>query len=545
VREAMVGLAMEEITKYYAVSDTLANDKARLRVGPGEIHALVGENGAGKTTLMRVLYGLEKPDSGRIILDGKEVRIANPAWASKLGIGMVHQHFMTVDDFTVAENVVLGAEPRWGGLLYDAKEAERAVRATMDRHGFSLDPARPASSLSVGERQQLEIVKLLHRNARILILDEPTAVLTEQEIRALFDTLRILRASGHTIVVITHKVKEVKEISDSVTVMRAGRTVDSFRTAEIGEYDLSCLMMGTASCSDFSRTASPAYRPEPVLAMKGVGLSSRAKGVKALDGVDLHVNRGEVLGVCGVSGNGVSELEDVLGGFRKPSSGRIDLCGSPLPRRRLPATSGKGVGYVPADRIRRGAGTALSVTENFIALDRCAFFPHGLLDSKAAFAATQNSIGHFSIKGSATQAAGELSGGNIQKVILARELSDPPPLLLIFSEPTWGLDIASTEFVYRKILEARDKGSGILLLSSNLDEILELSDRVSVMYRGRIVCDLPNDGGLTRERLGEYMLGLADDSADTGNAGNAGNIGNARNAGTPGGAEAGKEAIHG
>ncbi len=502
----MDALRMEGISKYYTESDTLANDKAWLHVGAGEIHALVGENGAGKSTLMKVLYGLEKPDTGTISLEGRDVAISNPLDAARLGIGMVHQHFMLVDDFSVAENVVLGIEPRKARVFYDIKGAERAVRSTMDRFGFTLDPARKAGSLTVGERQQLEILKLLHRNARYLILDEPTAVLTEQEIRSLFVTLRALKSSGHTIVIITHKVKEVKEISDSVTVMRAGRTIDSFRTADVDEYELSCHIMGNASCPDFSRTPSRAYRPVPVLELDRICMPRGA-----LDNVSLKLSPGEVLGVCAVSGNGVSELEDLLGGFRSQSSGRVLLDGEPLPSRRQASRTGKGLGYVPADRTRRGSSGGLSMAENFIALDRLAFFPHGVRDSSAALGATRTAIAHFSIKGRPEQSAGELSGGNIQKVILARELEKPLPPLLVFSEPTWGLDINATEFVYEKIMEARDSGSGILLLSSNLDEILELSDRISVMHRGRIVCNLANDGSLTRERLGEYMLGLADD----------------------------------
>ena len=510
----MDALTMEGISKYYAESDTLANDGAWLSVASGEIHALVGENGAGKTTLMKVLYGLEKPDEGKILLDGADVRIASPIDAGRLGIGMVHQHFMIVDDFTVAENVVLGAEPRMAGLFYDAREARRSVGATMARHGFSLDPARMAASLSVGERQQLEIVKLLHREARFLILDEPTAVLTEQEVKTLFGTLRSLRASGHTIVLITHKVKEVKEISDSVTVMRSGRTVDRFRTADIDEYSLSCHIMGSSSSYPlFTRTPSRTFSPEPILEIEDVCLSKSAGEARQLSQVSLKLRPGEVLGICGVSGNGVGELEDVLGGFRRPDSGKISLKGKPLPKRRLPARSGFGLGYVPADRIRRGANTGLSMTENYIALDRPRYFPRGMLDAAAALEAIRGAIVDFYIKGRPGQLAGELSGGNIQKLILARELAPPLSPLMIFSEPTWGLDISSTEFVYEKILEARDAGSGILLLSSNLDEILELSDRVSVMYRGRIVCDLPNDGSLTKEKLGEYMLGLSDDSA--------------------------------
>jgi simple sugar transport system ATP-binding protein len=502
----MDALRMEGITKYYSESDTLANDNAWLKVGAGEIHALVGENGAGKSTLMKVLYGLEIPDSGTISLEGREVCISNPLDASRLGIGMVHQHFMLVDDFSVAENVVLGIEPRRARLFYDVKKAELAVRCTMDRFGFSLDPARKAGSLTVGERQQLEILKLLHRNARVLILDEPTAVLTEQETRALFDTLRSLKESGHTIVIITHKVKEVKEISDSVTVMRAGRTVDSFRTADVDEYELSCHIMGNASCPDFARSPSRAYRPDPVLELDRVCLPRGA-----LDKVSLKLCPGEVLGVCAVSGNGVSELEDLLGGFRSQSSGRVLLEGRPLPSRRQAPGSGRGLGYVPADRTRRGSSAGLSMTENFIALDRMHFFPRGILDNRSALETTRAAIADFSIKGRPEQALGELSGGNIQKVILSRELEKPLPPVLVCSEPTWGLDISATEFVYEKIMDARDSGSGILLLSSNLDEILELSDRISVMYRGRIVCNLANDGSLTRERLGEYMLGLADD----------------------------------
>lgn len=511
VHEVMDCLNLEQITKYYPASNTLANDEAWLHVRKGEIHALVGENGAGKTTLMRVLYGLEKPDSGKISLNTREVQIKSPLDAARLGIGMVHQHFMTVDDFTVAENVVLGAEPRCGRFFYASKQAEDSVRATMEQHDFPLDPARLAGSLTVSERQQLEIVKLLYRKAQFLILDEPTAVLTEQEIHNLFDTLCSLRSSGHTIIIITHKVKEVKEISDSVTVMRAGKTIGSFRTSEIDEHDLSCLIMGTNGYQGVVRKRSTAYRAEPVLEMKQVCLPSRSRDVKALDKVNLQVCPGEVVGICGISGNGIGELEDVLGGFRTPSSGRIYLQGKPLPRHRQSSLSGRGMGYVPSDRIRRGSAVGLTVAENYIALDRLSFYPHNLLDKETANTAATKALVDFSIRGSVRQPVGELSGGNIQKLILARELSSPPPPLLVFSEPTWGLDIASTEFVYRKILGARDAGSGVLLISSNLDEILELSDRISVMYRGKIVCSVPNDLSLTREGLGEYMLGLKDD----------------------------------
>jgi simple sugar transport system ATP-binding protein len=497
---------MTGISKYYGTSGVLANDDAGLTVEDREIHALVGENGAGKSTLMRILYGLEHPDEGRIFVGGVEVRIPTPARAGRLGIGMVHQHFTTVPDFTVAENVVLGSEPRRWGVFFDAAKARGAAAAVIGENGFHLDPARLAGDLAVGERQQLEIAKLLYRKADILILDEPTAVLAEQEIRSLFATLRRLRDLGKTIVMITHKVREVKEISDSVTVMRGGRTIDRFDTSSVDENELACLMMGTTSCTLFSRDG-PAPRGDTVFELRDVVVRARGYSRAALDHVSVSVQGGEILGVCGVAGNGLVELEDVASGLARPLAGTALLDGKSLPPRRKP-----GLAYVPADRMHRGACLDASVAENMASLDRDTFFPRGIIDSAAAKANAEEAIRRYSIKASPESPIGSLSGGNIQKVILARELSGYSSFI-VFSDPTWGLDVASTEFTYERILEARDAGAGILLISSNLDEILTLCDRIMVMYKGRVVCSLDNGPSLDRERLGEYMLGLKDDFA--------------------------------
>jgi simple sugar transport system ATP-binding protein len=494
------------ISKYYASSGVQANDDVSLLVENREIHALVGENGAGKSTLMRILYGLEHPDAGSILVDGQEVTITSPARAGRLGIGMVHQHFTTVPDFTVAENVVLGSEPRRWGVFFDADSALKASAAIIKENGFHLDPARLAGDLAVGEHQQLEIAKLLYRKADILVLDEPTSVLAEQEIHSLFATLRRLRDLGKTIVMITHKVREVKEIADSVTVMRGGRTIERFETASVDENELACLMMGTASCTPFSRDG-PAARGDTVFELRDVVVRAKGYSRAALDHVSMAVQAGEILGVCGVAGNGLVELEDVASGLANPASGTVLLEGKPLPSRRRP-----GLGYVPADRMHRGACLDASAAENISALDRDTFFPHGIVDTEAARLGAEKAIQRFSIKARPESRTGNLSGGTIQKVILARELTGDSSFIL-FSDPTWGLDVASTEFTYERMLEARDAGAGVLLISSNLDEILTLCDRIMVMYKGRVVCSLDNGPALDRERLGEYMLGLKDDSS--------------------------------
>ncbi len=519
---------MEGIRKYYPSSGVLANEDASLIVNEGEIHALVGENGAGKTTLMRILYGLEKPDAGRIVVGGRLIEGGRPALSGPgilLSLGMVQQHFTTVTDFTVAENVVLGAEPRRFGFVFDRAKAEKTVGNIALENGFALEPSAPASSLSIGQRQEVEILKLLYRKADVLILDEPTAVLAEQEIEGLFATLRRLRAKGRTIIVITHKVREVMSLADSVTVMRKGRTVARLKVRDISEAELSGLMMGAAPAGR-AGSALPPVEPvrgprssagqtaqtgeaKPVFEMRDVSIRSRRRGFggawRHIDSISLSVMPGEIVGITGVVGNGLGTLENLISGFTPQTSGQILIGGKPRPLLRH-----KGISYVPADRAKRGVSLGSSVECNLAALDRSRYFPHGIIDRRLIRRDALAAIEEYGIAAGPEYEAAYLSGGNMQKLVIARELSGEPGFLF-FSNPTWGLDIGSTRFVHEKMLEARARGAAILLISANLDEILALSDRVLVMCRGRIVCSLDNSSGLDRVRLGEYMLGLRDD----------------------------------
>jgi simple sugar transport system ATP-binding protein len=527
---------MEGIRKRYLTSGARANDGATLEVRDREIHALVGENGAGKTTLMKILYGLERPDAGRILLDGKAVSIPNPAAAALCGIGMVSQHAEVVGEFTVAQNVSLCAEPRRFAFLYDRKSAEREVGRLAAENGFGLDPCAPASSLSAAEIQELEILKLLWRRASLLILDEPTSLLADHEVEGLFSGLKRLRAAGKTIILITHKAAEVKRIADAVTVMRAGRTFIRLSAADLAEADLAGLMMGSHDAPD-----APDAPPSPVVAgtpfrtagaagpvvfeMRDVTLARKRRARPSIDGLSLSVRSGEIVGACGLAGNGLAELEDLAAGIVKPTRGSVLLSGRPLPRRRE-----GGRGYVPTDRLWRGSSLYSSVSENLAALDRRSFFPRGFEDRKAVARFADESIGCYDIAGSPTQRLGTLSGGNIQKVILARELAepkrarltqaravqageacveDPGSPFLLFCNPVQGLDLASSAFVHGRLVEERDRGSAILLLSSNLDEILELADRIVVLHRGSAVLELRNGPLVDRSAIEDAMLGLA------------------------------------
>jgi simple sugar transport system ATP-binding protein len=533
---------MEGITKFYPTSGVLANDGAVLEVSDLEIHAVMGENGAGKTTLMKILYGLERPDSGRILLDGRAVRLAGPAAATALGIGMVQQHAEVVGGFSVAANVTLCAEPRRLGLFFDRKRAERETGALIEANGFHLDPAAPASSLSVGELQELEILKLLYRKAGLLVLDEPTALLADQEVEGLFATLRRLRAAGKTIIIITHKVAEVLRLADTVTVMRAGRTLVRLPVAGLDEGGLAALMMGkdgdgTASLGPSCAPAGDVVgmaggakaeggqRPPVVFEMRNVSLARKRRARPAVSGLNIEIRSGEVLGLCGLAGNGLDEVENLASGFVRATGGAVLLHGLPLPRRRLP-----GQGYVPSDRLFRGSSLNSAVADNLAALDREAWFPHGLVDRRRLAAFSEGAIARFGISARPTQRLGTLSGGNIQKVVLARELAStagavpaaeacedgkprPEPAFLLFCNPTHGLDLASSAFVHARLLEAKAAGAAVLLVSSNLDEVLGLSDRVGILSRGRLALEVANGPLVDRAALEEAMLGLGTDAA--------------------------------
>jgi ABC-type uncharacterized transport system ATPase subunit len=506
-------LQMRGITKTYPENNVLANDRVDFEVRENEIHAVVGENGAGKTTLMKILYGLEQPDSGRILLKGREVRIHSPRDANRLGIGMVHQHFRLIPEFTIAENVVLGIEPRRRGIFFDRDRAVREVGEVIRRYGFTIDPRLSVSRLTVGQMQLVEIIKILYREAELLVLDEPTSVLTEQQIQKLFETLKKLRTIGKTIVIITHKLGEVKAISQRVTVMRKGEVVAVRDTAEVDERELSRLMVGKSVTFQFQREAVKKGRA--VLELQDVVLRQRGQDRLLLDHMNLKVHAGEIVGVAGVSGNGLAELEDVVGGLRRVTEGKLLHDGRDITDLSAVQLRERGLAYVPADRLHRGSSLQSSVMENMIIASHHDFLQGGVFQHQAVERFADSLTRSFSIDGDPRVPIGTLSGGNIQKVILARELASQTDFI-IFSEPTWGLDVASAEFVYAKILEIRRRGIAVLLISSNLDEILALCDTLVVLFRGRVVARLDNDRELSKELVGEYMMGLRDDSREAG-----------------------------
>ncbi len=501
-------LEMKGITKLYP-NDVLANNGVDFSVERNEIHAVVGENGAGKTTLMKILYGLEQADRGEISLDGRRVAIRSPLDAARMGIGMVHQHFKLIPEFSVAENVVLGIEPTRAGLLMDLNAAAEAIRSEIEIHGFGIEPRARVSRLTVGQMQQVEIVKMLYRKADLLILDEPTSVLTEQEIRKLFHTLASLRDHGRTIIIITHKLQEVKEISDRVTVMRGGSRVAVARTADVDKEELTRLMVGRSVLFQVQREKKACGAP--VLELRGVSLRQRGRGRPLLDGVSLTVHSCEVVGVAGVSGNGLGELEDVVAGLRKISAGSILRDGKDISGCSARELRDIGLAYVPADRLRRGSSLESSVTENLIVSHHHGFLRAGFLKGGKIQEFARRLTRTFSINGAPESPIGTLSGGNIQKVILARELAFASDLIM-FCEPTWGLDVAASQFVYEKILEARAAGAGVLLISSNLDEILGVADTLVVMYKGKVVANLANRAEISKELIGEYMMGLREEA---------------------------------
>jgi len=540
-------IVLRSISKFYPTSGVQANDGATLCLTRGTIHAVVGENGAGKTTLMRILAGQEHPDSGSILIDDKPVVFKTPAVAGQYGIGMVHQHPLIIPDFTVEQNIVFGFEPRKINILVDEEIVRSKVVALCRELGFDLEPSAPVGSLGAGAHQQIEILRQIFRNREILILDEPTSVLAEQEIQSLFDVLRHLKARGFTILIITHKPREVLALADQITVMRHGKTVGEYDAGTVDETRLARLIMGTnlpdtTDSIDMTDTIGRSAKPEELsvqpellngrisarnfyttktlvtktLEVDRISVRSRHSRTPQLEDVSFSICRGEVCGICALSGNGLELMEDVLGGFERPSSGNLRFCGKPYPiypELRQPPWNPAGIAYVPSDRMRRGVCDRLSIEENFIALDRKRFFPHGFANRQVAREITQSMLEDFGVHIRAAGPIGELSGGTIQKTILARELSWPFAPLCILCDPSAGLDITSTDFLYARIAKMRARGSAIALLSSNLDEILTLSDRIIVLHRGRVAGDLQNDGNITKEKLGALMLGLG--SADS------------------------------
>ena len=489
-----------------------ANKDASLKVKKGEIHALVGENGAGKSTLMKILYGMYRPDAGEIKVNGKAVTLKSPKDAINLKIGMVHQHFMLVKTLTVVENVVLGEEPVKNGFALDYAKAKEETKRLIEKFNLILDPDALVSGLSVGEEQRLEILKILYRKAEILILDEPTAVLTPQEIKYFFDIIRKLSSEGKTVVLITHKLKEVLAVSGAVTIMRQGATVAQVATSGATESSLAQLMVGRPVVFQVERalrTKEELDKSPAALSVNDLKAMS-AKGHMALNGLSLEIKKGEIFGIAGVEGNGQSELIEILTGLKRPVSGSAVILGQNI--NFSSNTPGKmfaaGIAHIPEDRHKKGLILDYSVAENLI-LGRHrepAFSTMTAIDFPSVSAFAAKMTGDYGIYPPRTGLrVGALSGGNQQKIVVARELSRGPRLLIV-SQPTRGVDVGAIEFIHKKIIETRDLGCAVLLISAELSEILSLSDRVGVIYRGRIA-GVFSAGEVGEEQLGLLMMG--------------------------------------
>ncbi len=506
-----MAVRMSQVSKRFGAVQ--ANRDVTLEVASGEIHALVGENGAGKSTLMHLLSGLSTPSGGRIEVLGRDVTGWDTNAAIDAGVGMVHQHFMLVPTLTVAENLVLGREPTRGLLLDDAR-AVADVRALAERTGLRVDPTRLVAALSVGEAQRVEILKVLYRGARILILDEPTAVLSPPEVEELWTVLRGLRAQGDTIIIITHKLDEVVAISDAITVMRDGRNIARFATADTTPRDIARAMVGrdvvlafdikhAAAVSSRVRTDGPA-----ALAVRDLSVHGD-RGTLVIDQLSFSVEPGEIFGIAGVEGNGQTELLDVLAGLRRAETGSVHIDGQDVSLLSVRARSDAGLSHIPEDRHRRGLVLDYSVSENLL-LGRQHHFASsiGTMDQDKIARHAELQVKMFDIRPpDVSLSARALSGGNQQKVVIAREMGRAFTVLLA-AQPTRGVDVGAIEFIHAQLRAARDAGKGVLLVSADLAEVLALSDRIAVMYEGQFVCVLPSSE-CNAEHLGPYMTGAA------------------------------------
>ena len=499
----LVLVRMEGITKRFP--GVLANDNVSFELRAGEVHALLGENGAGKTTLMNILYGLYRPDEGRILIEGREVDIRSPKDAISLGIGMVHQHFKLIPTLTVAENVALGLERT--GFFMPTKVVEGKIRELSERYGLKVDPKARVWQLSVGERQRVEIIKVLMRDAKVLILDEPTTVLAPAERDQLFSVIRRLADESRGIIFITHKLGEVKAVSDRVTVLRKGRVVVSgIPTDSVSTQELARMMVGRELLS--SVRGGGGEGGSVVLEVRGLSVLGD-RGLLAVKDVSFEVREGEILGIAGVAGNGQRELVEAIVGLRKPVKGSVRIGGVEVSGRSPREILSLGVSFIPEDRVGVGIVPDLSVEENLIL--RSYFkppFSKGLmLDTSYISRWSEGLMKEYNIVAPGLKTpAGVLSGGNVQRLILARELSYKPKLI-VASHPTYGLDLAATEYIRSLLASQRDRGAAVLLVSEDLEEIMALSDRIAVMFEGELVGGVMNASEVDSEKLGEMMCG--------------------------------------
>lgn len=501
----MAMLEMKGITKYfYGVA---ANDHIDLSVEEGEIHALLGENGAGKTTLMNILYGLYRSDEGEIWWEGKKVFFLEPQDAIACGIGMVHQHFMLVRPMTVLQNIILGMKLE-GFPFIRKRDVAKRIEALSQKYGLIVDINKRVEDLSVGEQQRVEILKALYRNAKLLVLDEPTAVLTPQETEVLFSVLKSLKADGHSIILISHKLAEIMEITDRITVLRDGKNIDTLATSQCTESLLSQLMIGREL-----RTGRPDYKKRPgddvILDVKELTLKNPDGSKPYLDRVSFQLHAGEILGFAGVDGNGQNYLAEFICGIRHQNSRSVFFKEQYIDKLNVRQHFEKGIAYIPDDRHRDGLILDRSVKENLILRNyrTSKISKFGVIDEKKIESFAQESIQDFDIRGhGSAERTGNLSGGNQQKIILAREIGESPDLLIAM-QPTRGLDIGASGYVRNCMQDIRNQGKGVLLISTDLDEIMQVSDRIAVMYEGKIMGIIDNTSDLKPETLGLMMGG--------------------------------------
>ena len=501
-------LEMKDILKVYP-NGIVANEHINFSLVKGEIHALLGENGAGKSTLMKILFGVETPEEGEIILNGKKVIIKNPQEAINLGIGMVHQHFMLVPSFTIAENIILGLEPK-KGVFTDKEKSIELSNQIAQKYNFDIDVTERVENLPVGVKQKVEILKALYRGADILILDEPTAVLTPQETEELFVQLKKLRENGHTIIFISHKLDEIKEICDRLTIMRNGKNMGTYNTQDVTTDEMSRLMVGRDIVLKFTKAnIKPGKRVMKVRNLNVLNLL----GAQKVKDLSFDLREGEILGIAGVEGNGQSELVEVLTGLNQTYKGEYLIFDKDARTTSIKDMRNLGLGFIPEDRMTFGVAQNMDILNNLFTVqyDDEKYSSKLFLNQKSMEEKSNALIKEFSIKANSfKQKTGMLSGGNIQKVVVARELSNNPKII-IANQPTRGIDVGAAEFIRKKIIEFRDMGCAIILISADLNEVLELSDRLAVMYKGVFSGVFTDVSGVTEEELGKYMLGLKKD----------------------------------